>query len=104
MKFYQRILLLLLLVTAVSAGPKKGKKKCPDLEGDLKKYWHATRKQYGDHPPQPIYPTIPRNPPRTLELFWRPTFVFFHPQQQIESVLRCTECAKPMVPNSKRSW
>ena len=104
MKFYQRILLLLLLVTTVSAGPKKGKKKCPDLEGDLKKYWHATRKQYGDHPPQPIYPTIPRNPLRTLELFWWPTFVFFHPQQQIESVLRCTECDKPMVPNSKRSW
>ena len=67
MKFYQRILLLL-LVTTVSGGPKKGKKgkMCPDLEVDLKKFWHAMRKQYGDHPPQPIYVSIPQSPPRTL--------------------------------------
>ena len=104
MKVHQRILLLLLLVTTVSAGQKKGKKKCPDLKGDLKKWWHAIGKQYGHHLPQPIYPTIPRNPSRTLELFRRPRFVFFDLQLQIESLLRCTECDKPMVPNSQRSW
>ena len=62
------------------------------------------RKRYGDHPPQPIYPGIPWNSRRTLELFWRPTFVFFHPQLQIDSVLRCPECDNVMVPNSQRSW
>ena len=72
MTFYQRILLLLLLVTTNSAGPKKGKKKCRHLESDLKSYWHARRKQYGIHPPQPIYPTVPRKPRCRMVVFCQP--------------------------------